>query len=88
MNETETALSTRTASPALACTLTSTDLSFVASPALACTLTSTVLSFHKSFHILASVRQVSTTHSPRAGAAREKKENKNGGGAVAIGAGN
>ena len=60
MNDTETALYTRTASPSLAWTLTSI------------TTTTTVLSFHKSF----LRAPVSTTHSPRAGAAREKEENK------------
>ena len=71
LSETETALSARTAGPALACTLTST-----------------FLSFHESFHIRASVRQqvqLSTAHSPREEPVQQReKENKNGGGAVAM----
>ena len=61
MNDTKTALYTQTASPSLACTLTSIT-------------TTTFLSFHKSFLVISAT--VSTTHSARAGAAREKKEDK------------
>ena len=71
VNDTKTALNTRTGSPSLACTLTSIT-------------TTTFLSFHKSF--LSAT--VSTTHSARAGPAREKSSIKNGGDAVAIAAGN
>ena len=71
LNETETALSAQTAGPALASTLTST-----------------FLSFHESFRIRASVWQqvqLSTAHSPREEPVQQReKENKNGGGAVAM----
>ena len=71
LNETETALSARTAGPALACTLTST-----------------FLFFHESFRIRASVQQqvqLSTAHSPPEEPVQQReKENKNGGGAVAM----
>ena len=74
MNDTDSALYTQTASPSLAWTLTSINNNNSS-------LFSQVVPQCDSL--------VSTTHTARAGAAREKKEQiKNGGGAVAIAAGN
>ena len=75
MNDTDTALFTQTASPSLAWTLTSIN-------------NNNSSLFSQVFPQCDSL--VSTTHTARAGAAREKKDRriKNGGGAVAIAAGN
>ena len=71
LNETGTVLSVRTAGPALACTLTSTFLSFH--------------KFFRILASVRQQVQLSTAHSPREEPEQKReKENKNGVGAVAM----